>query len=204
MAHFFQQAHLPRKEARRPKAQHEEPVWAQSPARRTQSMLMPSNDCLGDRYSALADDTNESPAKREAAMVYSVAEKHLSDEGLDTEDLEAGMKTAKEAAEKFEKAGDKDGVVDSKRLEVFGYRLRAEASDWENEGEAAMEFRKEAMQTAKEALAKYQESGNKRGQGAMLLSLAEIVLEHRGTQTSQAATDRAMNNIDAALDALAG
>mmetsp|Transcript_56082 Transcript_56082/g.120773 ORF Transcript_56082/g.120773 Transcript_56082/m.120773 type:complete len:937 (+) Transcript_56082:95-2905(+) len=178
------------------------PNWAEAPSRRARTTMGISTDGLGDKYSAMADDTSSAGKKREAAMLFSVAEKHLGEEGEATEDPREGLKMAKDALVMYQEIKDTVAEADTLRLIIHAHRLIAESTLWENEGEASAASRKEAEQVAKEGLAAFQEKGDKRGQAAMLISLAEVCLDARMGRTDKVRAEEALTHVQQARDLL--
>lgn len=135
-------------------------------------------DNMAASYTCMADDGAQSKAKREASMLASVAEKHL-DEGLDHKEA---LKAATEAVGKCYEMGDKDAMADMLRLVIKTYLLRAGIARNEKAsgaGQIVAESLKKAEQIAQGELALFRQAGCIRGQAAMLLSSADIILDKR-------------------------
>jgi len=106
------------------------------------------------------DESREELA-REAAMLFSVAENHLSERAH--EDAE---QSGKEALALFRELGDKTGVADTLRLLVGAMRVR--------EALAAAEA------LAVENLERFVEADDRNGEAAMMLTLVELDRDTRG------------------------
>lgn len=138
----------------------------------------PQLDGITTKYSALADDDSLAPASREAAMLMTTAEAHLNEQG----DHEGALKTALQALELYRGLNDATAEADALRMVVHAYRLKADfllydgGSGAENQ---AADLYDAAQKLAQEQLQRFQAAGNKRGQGAMTLSLAEIADDRR-------------------------
>eukprot|EP00913_Durusdinium_trenchii_P012857 g12073.t1 len=132
---------------------------ASQPARQTWGAA--TSDALSKRYSAVANDEKQSAQKREAAMLFAVAEGHINDH----EDFEAALQAASQALELFKDLGDIEGVADSLRVVVDAMRLQSAKKDEKPE---------EALRLASEELVWFREEGHKRGQASMLLALARV------------------------------
>jgi len=120
-----------------------------------------TSDALSGRYTAVADDEQQSAERREAAMLFAVAEGHIND----NEDFSAALQTASQALSMFKEHGDVDGVSDSLRVVIDAMRLQAGRD------------RKrpvEAKRLASEELAWFKQEGHKRGQASMSLALARV------------------------------
>jgi tetratricopeptide (TPR) repeat protein len=148
-------------------------------ARNPKGAVRAEIDDLADKYTNMADDAASAAKKREAAMLFSVAEGHLSDSG----NVDEALRGAKESLALFTTAGDSTGIADSTRLLVNAYKAQAVAASWEADGESkAAEALKSGEDAARDQLAKlaaqdkgYQDAGEKRGGGAMMLAVAEVL-----------------------------
>lgn len=120
-----------------------------------------TSDALSGRYTAVADDEQQSAQRREAAMLFAVAEGHVND----NEDFPAALQTASQALSKFKEQGDLDGVSDSLRVVIDAMRLQAGRDD---------KRPLEARRLASEELAWFKQEGHKRGQASMSLALARV------------------------------
>lgn len=139
---------------------------------RTEDPLHNRCDDLAPGYSQLADDSSAEMKKREAAMLFTAAEGHLNDE----ETME-GLKAAMEALPLFRELNDLNAVHDTLRVVINLHRLEA--------GIAYEDEPTEAERIAKEELPKFQQFDDKRGQAAMLLSLAECQCDRRRVKPSE-------------------
>mmetsp|Transcript_19666 Transcript_19666/g.52193 ORF Transcript_19666/g.52193 Transcript_19666/m.52193 type:complete len:845 (+) Transcript_19666:67-2601(+) len=139
---------------------------------RVEDPLHNRSDDLAPHYSNLADDSALEMKKREAAMLFTAAEGHLNDE----QGPEA-LKSAMEALPLFREVGDKNAVHDTLRIVINTHRMES-AFAFEDEPT-------EAERIANEELAKFNAAGDKRGEAAMKLSLAECICDRRRARTSQ-------------------
>lgn len=161
--------------------------------------LASTGDNLASRYTTLADDGSQGGPKREAAIRFSMAESTLEE----SEDVEETTRIAKEALALFKSEKDLIGVADTVRLLCHAQRVRAESYlqrrlGLEGDPTAHEGALKAAEQLAQEELAAFQESKDIRGQGAMLLSLAEVHSAGRGAESGSSA----MAEVDKALECL--
>eukprot|EP00440_Ansanella_granifera_P022091 gb/GFBE01023993.1/.p1 GENE.gb/GFBE01023993.1/~~gb/GFBE01023993.1/.p1 ORF type:complete len:818 (+),score=261.25 gb/GFBE01023993.1/:1-2454(+) len=106
--------------------------------------------------------------KREAAALFSKAEAYLRDE-----QIEDCIATAAQAVRVFEELGDAGaaGLTDALFMLIDAHRLLAIAKQ---------EKPQEGLTLAKENLERFRAAGNRRGEGMMMLSLAEINADKRG------------------------
>jgi len=142
---------------------------------------------LADQYTAVADDSSQSAEKRQAAMLVSMAEDHLTN----TEDLDEAMKHANQALARFRELGDVVSVSDTARLKIHILRAQAEAARFTAGMVKHDDILDQAEKYAKEELAKCKAAGDKRGEGAMLLSLTEVGLDMTGMMARKAAFEAA-------------
>jgi tetratricopeptide (TPR) repeat protein/acyl carrier protein len=126
------------------------------------------SDGLRAQYNQIADDAATAEKKREAAMLFSAAEKRL-----EKEDLDEALRAASGAARLFADLGEagKTGRADALRIMVTTHMVKAD----ELKAEPV-----EAVKLANAELSKFKNSGDKRGEAAMLLSLAEVCSEWTG------------------------
>lgn len=134
---------------------------AEDAANPVQTWGSKTSDALSKRYTAVANDEKQSAKKREAAMLFAVAEGHINDH----EDFDAALQAASQALEIFKDLGDIEGVADSLRVVVDAMRLQSGKKDEKPE---------EALRLASEELVWFREQGHKRGQASMLLALARV------------------------------
>jgi len=127
-----------------------------------------SSDNLGDRYAAAAKDKSLAPKEREAASYFTVAEAHLHEEQADE-----ALRNAEEALSRFRQLGDENGVADTTRLIIHVLTFQ--------------EKRKDANRTAKSELERIRSGKDRRGEGRMLLALAEVNSERRGHKNREEA-----------------
>jgi len=135
-------------------------------------------DNLAAKYSALAGDGAQGPKAREAAMLFSAAEQSLNDE-----DIATALAKAKEALALFREVGDKGAEADSLRLVVSSMAEREEPPS---------PAQQEALDLASQELEAFRTSGAKRGEAAMLLSVAEITSNNFGNAKREEAIKAAM------------
>lgn len=134
------------------------------------------SDNLRDRYTFAADDGKESAKMREAGLLFSVAEAHL-----DEAEHEEAMTAAESALNIFREIEECRGVADSLRLVVHCMRAMSEEERSQGRGLNADDLLIKGESMAEEELANFRESGDERGQAAMLLSIAEVGCASRGT-----------------------
>jgi len=146
------------------------------------NLLVSTANGLANQYHAMADDASKQQKSREAAMLYSVAEGHLT-EVQPTECLEA----AKKALEMFREVGDNIGIVDTVNIIVNAHVLEATI---------AMQKPEKAIEIATEAKAEFAKSGNKRGEAAMMIALADV--EVRGSK-GRKDLDKTLKSVQIAL-----
>jgi len=151
-------------------------------------------DGLAGQYSAAAEDNSQGKESREAAMLFAVAESCLEKD----EDHQQALQAAKDALSLFKEAGQADAAVDTMRLLIHAYKLKAEFIRFtETKGEEDAESTlQEAEKKAKEEETKLRKSGDKRGQASMLLSIAEINHAYRGAKKRQEALEAAREALD--------
>lgn len=118
------------------------------------------SDAASGRYTAVADDVQQPEQQREAAMLFSIAEGHISED----EDFESALQLGKKVLAMFKELGNEEGVADSLRLVVDAMRLLAGS-----EAELA-----EVVCFATTELRRFEEEGQKTGQASMLLALARV------------------------------
>eukprot|EP00931_Biecheleriopsis_adriatica_P042086 TRINITY_DN23981_c0_g1_i1.p1 TRINITY_DN23981_c0_g1~~TRINITY_DN23981_c0_g1_i1.p1 ORF type:complete len:849 (+),score=244.94 TRINITY_DN23981_c0_g1_i1:87-2633(+) len=120
-----------------------------------------ASDALSGRYSVMADDEQQSAKRREAAMLFAVAEGHIND----NEDFDAALQAGSQALQTFKDLGDIEGVADSLRVVVDAMRLKAQEQDKKPE---------DALRLATDEFLWFKQEGHRRGQASMLLALARV------------------------------
>jgi len=123
-------------------------------------------------------------------MLFALAEGHL-DEG---EDHKEALKAATEAVAICHELGDKDAMADMLRLVVKAYLLKAGIARYDKGvgGQASVaEALRKAEQIARAELVLFRQAGCLRGQAAMLLSVADVLLEQGGGTARAAALQAA-------------
>lgn len=145
---------------------------------------LPGSDNLGSQYSKAADDGEQSEKKREAAMLYAVAETHLDDEAP-----KEVLSTIADAIKIFREIGDNHGLADALRLKMHGYRMLAEKLH--EDGKAGKEERllQEAEAEMREELSKFRACMDKRGEVAMLVAVAQALTALGGGPKKSEALD---------------
>jgi len=135
--------------------------------------LAGATDDLTDKYTQMARDMKSSPAQREAALLFTVAEAHLTEE----EDTPA-LKAAEDARAKFKALGDEEGMVDSMRIwiNVLIYQGK----------------RKEADKLARDELSRVRATSAEIGEAKVLLSVAEVNSERMGLKKREEALTLAL------------
>jgi len=134
-------------------------------------------DALADHYSSLADDSSRGRLEREAAVFLSIAEEHLEDE-----DGERAHKAAEQAVAAFKKLDDERAVADAQRAAIRARCLKEE--------------RHGAYLAAKVEMELARKKGNKRGEASMMLSVAEVALDHMGSKHREDALKAALDARD--------
>eukprot|EP00413_Alexandrium_margalefii_P016152 CAMPEP_0204529564 /NCGR_PEP_ID=MMETSP0661-20131031/10139_1 /ASSEMBLY_ACC=CAM_ASM_000606 /TAXON_ID=109239 /ORGANISM="Alexandrium margalefi, Strain AMGDE01CS-322" /LENGTH=892 /DNA_ID=CAMNT_0051535595 /DNA_START=43 /DNA_END=2718 /DNA_ORIENTATION=+ len=152
-------------------------------------------DNLRGKYSCAADDGASSEKKREAAMLFSVAEGHLNDEVPDE-----ALSSAKDAVAIFKDINDATGLADAQRLVMHATRMKAVAAKTAGDAEAAEKLLADAEATMRDELTTFTESGNKRGQAAMLLAIAEALVAEGGSPKKAEALDNLLDAQDLAQE----
>lgn len=152
-------------------------------------MRLTTTDLLAAQYSAVAEDGSKSPAAREAAMHFSLAEQHLEE----SDDYEACLKTVDEALKGFRSVGDFKGVADAVRLKIHAYRSKADNLQHSSltGRRSANEVLDEAERLATSEMATFKEKGDKRGEAAMKLCIAEINIDGRNSRKTLEASEAA-------------
>ncbi|CAJ1346834.1 unnamed protein product [Effrenium voratum] len=126
------------------------------------------SDNLGARYEKRSKDKSLSEKEREAAMYFTVAEKHMQEEKA-----EEALRHCEEALSRFRELGDVTGIVDTIRMKIHVYCFK--------------DRRKEGNQIAKEELARIRGQKDRTGEAKMLLALAEVNTERRGYKNREEA-----------------
>lgn len=126
------------------------------------------SDNLALRYEKRSKDPSLSDKEREAALFFTVAEKHVQDE-----QAEDALKHSDEALERFRQLGDETGIADTIRIKIHVLCFK--------------DRRKEANQMAKEELSRIRNQKDRTAEAKMLLSLAEVNTERRGYKNREEA-----------------
>lgn len=150
-------------------------------------------DNLGLSYSRAADDGGQSQQRREAAMLFSVAEGHLDDQAS-----EEARRAAEDALARFREVSDTVGVADSLRLIAHAtYELsqtlfaKGKSEEWHTllqDAEAAMQ----------KELQSFRDMNDTRGQACLLLSLGELILGWPGGRRLEEVLDYLLDAQDLA------
>jgi len=119
-------------------------------------------DDIGSQYSSMAEDSSATKKAKQAAALLTKAEGYLNDE-----DTAQCLKSADEALSIFRAENATGGVADALRVMVDAHRMNALFTNTKPE---------EALFLAKEELEMFKTVGDKRGQGVMLLSLAQVYI----------------------------
>lgn len=126
------------------------------------------SDNLALRYEKRSKDPSLSDKEREAALFFTVAEKHV-----ENEQAEDALKHSDEALERFRQLGDETGIADTIRIKIHVLCFK--------------DRRKEANQMAKEELSRIRNQKDRTAEAKMLLSLAEVNTERRGYKNREEA-----------------
>jgi len=113
-----------------------------------------SVDGLSTRYSAVANDDNQSTKTREAAMLLAVAEGHIR-----AEEEEDALVAAQDALKHFREVSDHCSIADSVRVIVQCYVCQGRLE--------------EAMALARDEASVFKKAAKKSEEGKMLLALSE-------------------------------
>eukprot|EP00434_Breviolum_minutum_P005392 symbB.v1.2.004755.t1/scaffold242.1/size254583/2 len=143
------------------------------PNKESKRLLEAEASNLASYYSRLAEEKAVNPKLREATLVYALAEEHLLDQ-----ELEDALQKATQALELFREAQSKPGQQDAVRLLCSAERQKH-----------APDFSIDKLQAE---LRSFRDNEDKRGQGCMLLGLAEA-------QLAKALAGEAISNIEEAL-----
>lgn len=136
-------------------------------------------DNLAGHYSSVAADENAESSTREAAMLFAVAEGHL-----DADNFVEGLRVGREALELFKEVGNLKAAADASRLVGNAY--------------CALEERKEANRLAREMKEFFESAeGSEKGTywlgvAKMLLSIAEVNYDKRGSKNREVARESAL------------
>jgi len=144
----------------------------------TRAFRRRSSDELAEKYSAIADDDSQAKEKREVAILMVSAEQCLNDQG----DVDGAQDQATKAYDAYVKSGDLSAQADAMRLIIHAQRLRADLATYGGGSGAenkAAEIVDAAEKKVRETLKRFKDAGNKRGVGAMTLSLAELMDDKR-------------------------
>lgn len=132
---------------------------------------------LGEYYGAIAKDPKTSEKEKDACLAFVEAEGKL-----DKEDVDGCLSLSKTAVQKFEAIKHATGVADTLRMMVLAYRIQADVlrsaeEDKSKEIKAALST---AEGLAREHIAKFNGSGDKRSEAVLLLAAGEINYNKRG------------------------
>lgn len=128
-----------------------------------------SGDNLAGHYSAVASDEKMEASMREAAMLFAMAEGHL-----DVDNFGEALRLGKESQSQFQALDDLKGIADASRLVVNAH--------------CGLGDRKVANKSAREMLEVFkgrEDGGN--SQAKMLLSIAEVNYDQRGSENRELA-----------------
>jgi len=128
-------------------------------------------------------------------MLFSVAEGHLNDDAP-----EEALSTAKDALAIFRQIGDSTGLADSLRLLMHATRMQAAAKRAEGDSSTGDKMLEDAMGMMRDELNTFTEAGNKRGQAAMLLALAQACHGLGGSPKRSEALDSLLDAGDIAQE----
>lgn len=153
------------------------------------------SDNLALKYSGLADDGAGGAKKKEAAMLFSVAEGHLNDDAADE-----GLAQAKDALNIFRSIGATAGVADSLRLVMHATRMKSVDLRTAGDAEEAIKLLEDAERSMRDEMQNFQEAGDKRGQACMLLAIAEARQALGGSPKCSEALDNLLDAQDLAQE----
>jgi len=154
----------------------------------SRSIFQSRSDELAGQYSSMAEDSSLEQKKREACMLFSVAEKHLNeDESKDA------LRSASDALKIFRELGDQIAVADTLRIVIGAHCVEAMFS------QTGADL---AMQVATDELNQFGSIGDKRGEACMKLSQAEINSEGLGMSSTGAKEKANLTGLEQATSAL--
>lgn len=126
-----------------------------------------------ERFLEQADDPEIDETKRKACRLAAEADRLLMKRNLDE-----GQRAAEESLQGFREAGDVPGITDAVRLIVLAQRAKGSLKD--------------AHHTAYDQYALFVSEGNKAGEARMLLTLANINYDKRGSKNRERALQWAL------------
>jgi len=129
-------------------------------------------DNIGERYRARSKDDSLSQKDRDAARLIVEAEAYQHDEQIDK-----SIEKAKDGLKLFRELGDEVGVADMYRIMIHGLLYQ--------------DRRKEGNRIAKEELERIRAGSDRRGEGKLLLAVAEVNSERRGNKNRAEAKEYA-------------
>ncbi|CAE8620239.1 unnamed protein product [Polarella glacialis] len=147
------------------------------------------SDDLQAFYTRVAEDSDESESRRKAARLFVLAERRLTEE-----DHTQALRLAEEALGIFQELVDSRATLDCLRLVIHAHQLRADEARAAGDNSGARDALKLAEGILQEALEAFRAAQSCRGQAAMLLSLAELNCNHRGSKKR----DESLNAADEA------
>mmetsp|Transcript_93330 Transcript_93330/g.301953 ORF Transcript_93330/g.301953 Transcript_93330/m.301953 type:complete len:810 (-) Transcript_93330:123-2552(-) len=133
-------------------------------------------DNLAAKYSALAGDGAQGSKQREAAMLFSAGESSLNE----AEDPGAALAKARQALALFREVGDRHAEADAVRL-VLSAMAETESK----------ESLQEALDLATKELETFRAANERRGEAAVLLSIAELTTNRFGSKKRDKAVEAA-------------
>jgi len=161
-----------------------------TPTPKASSIISGFGDDLAGQYSAVAEDATVDMKKREAAMLFALAES-LLDNG---ESYEEAIQSALDCEKLFKEIGDNAASADALRLWVSSMRMKAEVLradvDVRKRGEAK-QILKDAAAGAESEMAAFKKRGDRRGEASMMLSTAEVNCSTRDPEMCRSAISSA-------------
>lgn len=115
---------------------------------------------LSSKYFSMADDANLAKEKREAALLLSVAERHLN-----SWDYAQCLDVVEQAVKISKNLGDGAGEADALSLKIAALRLRSDLTFEKPHG---------ALEIAEQERSRFKSAGNEWAEKCMLLALAEL------------------------------
>lgn len=133
-----------------------------------------ASDGLAEHYSEIGASA-ENPRKREAAMLFAVAEGSIESDG----DHARAVQASSAALSIFQEVGDEHAEADALRLMIHAQRLKAAALRDAGDEVNLAKTERTAATYATRMLTTFRAAGKKRSLAAMLLSCAEVNMEKR-------------------------
>jgi len=155
---------------------------------------------LGDNYAKRAEDDNADPKEREASMLFSIAEEAIRDNVAPDDALRAAM----DALAVFRELGVGKSVADTARLVVNAHKAKADKARYDTsdgDNKKVTESLRTGERVAKQELENFRKEGDARGQATMLIAIAELSGDKRGSAKREEARKAATEAQELAQEA---